>query len=373
MSDSEETQTRQNRNPKTPEGNDRADFAKLAEFQRGNLDVENDYLPEFAGKVPDEHAQILNMMVCAYAETEGQKGVEKFKDSALYQRLMMSGMTEQVQKAVRNGNMEAVQNIIGEPQTDHDLSGIELTRELRKDIRKPAYTCYIHGQMGHGKTDFALLLAELWLDEMKARGMKPELGSNIMSVEKAEGIETWDKFMSWLENPSKKERRLFIFDEASKHASGYSGDAQNAREQLGKTINLIRKYQGSIIMIGHTGKDVHKDIRRKCIHFVRKPDKKTALVRTREDVGKGKGEQDTKFEFSNVPQTSISYDTMEASGWDWGSNNQAEQAYRLHVTHDIPIDSKKTYSLTDHYDVSHTTIHRWFNDMSEERKAELEP
>lgn len=355
----------------TEKAEDRADFAKLAEYQRGNLDVDNDYLPEFAGKVPDRHARVLSMMVSAY-DTHGENSVEWLKEHELYQRIMQAGMTERVQKAVKNGNIEAVQNIIGEPQTDHDISGIEVTRELRKDLRRPAYTSYIHGHMGNGKTDFALLLAELWEDEMQARGHDTEIGSNILSFQQAEGVETWDGFMDWLKGTGDNERKLFVFDEASKHASGYSGDSYNARELLGKTINLIRKYHGSIIMIGHTGFDLHKDIRRKCIHFIRKSSEKQAEVRVRRDKGKGKGELETKFEFSGIPETSYDYDTMEASDWTWGEDSKKEQAYRLHVEQDVPIDSKEEYSLTDHYDVSHTTIHNWFNDLDEDVKTEIE-
>jgi hypothetical protein len=180
--------------------------------------------------------------------------------------------------------------------------------------------------MGDGKTDWAFLLGEIWQDEMDRQGYNTVVASNVQTCEQTETVDNWDDFEDWLDDATEDERRLFIFDEASKHASGYASDAQDARELLGKTINLIRKSFSSIIVIGHTGMDVHADIRRKCTHLMRKKGKKDVEIRERVDTGDGEGEIQTTAKVGGIPPTNWVYDTYESSSWAWeGEENVADE------------------------------------------------
>jgi len=55
--------------------------------------------------------------------------------------------------------------------------------------------------------------------------------------------------------------KLFIFDEASSSAGGSGSDGHNTKKKMGPLAYKIRKYGGSLIVIGHDGKDVHPLIR----------------------------------------------------------------------------------------------------------------
>ncbi|MFW5903145.1 MAG: 3-hydroxyacyl-CoA dehydrogenase family protein, partial [Halolamina sp.] len=54
---------------------------------------------------------------------------------------------------------------------------------------------------------------------------------------------------------------LFVFDEASSHASGRGQDGYEAGQKLGPLVYKIRKARAGLIIIGHDGKDVHPAVR----------------------------------------------------------------------------------------------------------------
>ena len=345
---------------------DRADAAKFREYVEGTVRPEDDVRPyEFVGKVPEHAEDVLIKLKKAYE----QYGTGRFEDTDWYRRTVPALMSEKAGTALRGDDLVDMQSFVGEPQTTKDVSGIGVLRELRNGIRRPAYTAYVHGHMGDGKTDFALLLAELWEDELQSRNYSTEIGSNVRSFQQGETITEWKAFMDWLEETKDDSgvRKLFVFDEASSHASGYSKQAQEGR-RLGKLVNLIRKYQASMIMIGHTGKDLHKDVRRKVIHRIRKRGKKEAVLRTRTDVGGGEGDLSEEMTLTGIPQTSFDYDHMEASDWDWGEDTRAEEALRLKEVYGVPVttESEDKVSLEGIYEVSDTAIYNWINEVEAE-------
>jgi hypothetical protein len=347
---------------------ERGDAGKMREYLEGDIrsgDRERPY--SFVGRVPPEFEDMLIACKAAYEKY----GDGRFEDTEFYRDWVTVAMSKEAGHAVRNDDLVTMQSFVGEPQSTEDVSGIQTTRRLRDGLRRPAYVCYIHGHMGNGKTDFALLLAELWKDETEARGDDAVIAANIESFEeKDEYISDFDEYVEWLEETDKE--KMFIFDEASSHASGYASQAQQSRK-LGRLVNLIRKYNGNIVIIGHTGKDVHPDIRRKCIHFVRKTGTKTNEIRTRNDIGEGEGDFDLEMQLEGIPQTSFTYDHKEASSWDWGEDNEKLQAYRMKEIHGIPVESKKDAvpDLTELYDVSKPTLYDWFDQLDEEDKEEV--
>jgi len=80
-------------------------------------------------------------------------------------------------------------------------------------------------------------------------------------------------------------------------------------------INLIRKFNGSMVIIGYSGKDIHPHLRRLC-DYVEKEDKKDAAIFETVEEAEGK---DKKFDLSRIPQTSLPYDTKESSSWEWAT------------------------------------------------------
>lgn len=313
---------------------DRGEPAKFREYQEGSTRRD----PVVSPWVGQVHPDDLPMFQ-AFGESFREAG-ESFRSTEFCKRSLRASANRYASECIDTGQMYPLQNMVGETSNRRDMSGVHTIRKLRDKLSRPAYVAYMHGVMGDGKTDFALLLAEIWEDEMQSEGYDTVLASNIRTWEAAESIDTWDGFEAWLDDAEQSERRLFVFDEASKHASGYAQDAQQARELLGKTINLIRKSYASIILIGHTGKDVHADIRRKATHLIRKEGKKETTFRTRIDSGQGEGDVRDELQIGGVPPTSYVYDTYESSNWDWCEAEDVEAQLEAQLRQEV--QEKKT-------------------------------
>ena len=164
--------------------------------------------------------------------------------------------------------------------------------------------------MGSGKTDFALLLAEL-----RSRVSDVTVATNVESVvEKDEYICRFDELDEWVTSDGEK---LFIFDEASSHASGYGSDASEVTGKLRQLLRSFRKNRASLLIVGHTGKDVHPDVRRLANDIIRKESK--AEARIYDHVDDDGRVEDVKMRLSGIEQTAWSYDTREMSEWHWWS------------------------------------------------------
>jgi hypothetical protein len=212
--------------------------------------------------------------------------------------------------------------------------------------------------MGNGKTDFALLLSELWRDEREARGYDVDLASNISTWEGAETVEEYDELTDWMGEGGEvgDSRRLFVFDEASSHASGYASDAQDARENLGKLVNLMRKHGTSMMIIGHTGKDVHPDVLRKSTHIIRKTALKEAEIYRRETEVGGEMVSSLDLDLDGIPPTGEVFDHLEASTWSWGESAEDE---RMRRAYQMGLSLRDVAEI---WDTSKDTVRRRIND-----------
>ena len=330
----------------------RGEAAYVREYQRGNTPHEEPIISPWVGRVSEDSERLLRAFTEAYRD-----GGRSFESTELFERWTHDGADVVAGEALREDDLITLQNIVGRSTESHDLSGLRTLRKLRGTLSRPAYVAYVHGLMGDGKTAFVLLLAEIWLSVMRERGYEPELASNISTWKEAETVASFDGYMEWLERETDgSERRLFVFDEASSHASGYASDAQEARNLLGKSINLIRKNYGSIILVGHTGKDVHKDIRRKCTHLIRKRDKKNAVIRTRTDTGDGKGEFEETLSLSGIPDTNMTFNHREESVWEWGDQDRERHAEMLVEEYGV-----KQKDAAEVLDTTPRTLRRWLN------------
>ena len=240
-----------------------------------------------------------------------------------YKQIVKLHASQRLSTAVQNGNKSIINHFLGVVDTNTSLSHIQVYERFRNWVSREASVTYIAANMGYGKTDFALLMAEIWKSSLEGstKNGKPvrlEVASNVKSCQQTKSITTQPDLAEWMEDRGDDEEevfKLFVFDEASSHASGYTKDASKVQQQLSSMIKLMRKNGGNIIIIGHTGKDVHPDVRR-LSDFVQKESKKEAVVF--EDVREGAG-NDMKFELSEIPPTSWRFDTKEESTWEWAS------------------------------------------------------
>lgn len=319
--------------------------AELAAFIDNDLENENDDIYPHAGKVKGDNLDFMNFMSEVY-EGDRSDMPYRFKNTKMGRMMTKATATRIATKAVDEGNISQMKFISGKQNYSNDISSIHTLINLRNVLGQDAYIQYLYGHMGNGKTDFAILQAEL-----AHRELGYDISTNIKSLAEAHGhiqyVPKYGDLLKWLaEGESVKsideiagmgdvsaENKIFIFDEASSHASGYSDDAYETQKKLGTLVKKIRKVGGSLIIIGHTGKDVHPDIRRITNDCVSKTGKKSATYYKSVEEGKGKGK---KFELSGIPKTNWNeYDTLEITKWDWSDvptdeENETKDALEQH-------------------------------------------
>jgi hypothetical protein len=327
--------------------------ARLRTLQEGGIDTGQRIPAEWAGYVDEEILEILDRMERAFADID-----ESPRGNSKYEELVNKALNQATTRAVRDGNEALLRNIVGEHGDRNDVSGIQTIRKVRNKVARPAYVAYVYGVMGSGKTDFSLFLAELWEDEMDARNYDTELASNITSWRRSKTVDSYDGLLNWLGDAGNEgPRKLFVFDEASKHASGYADDAAQSRE-LGKLVNLFRKYQASLIVVGHTGKDIHPDILRKTTHVVHKRSKQEADVSEVETEAGGNWDDRNTLELSNIPKTNFNYDSYEASTWTWNEGESTE-GDRMRRAYEAGLSLRQVAEV---WDTSKDTVRRRIDD-----------
>lgn len=296
--------------------------AQLREKLEGKIPVERQVLQE-AGLLDQEVIAFL-VEFEHYYERPSKEYPAHAHETDKYRRIVKKNASKNLRRAMESGDTETLHHFLGVVSQETNISGIQFYERFRSWVNRTAGVTYLAGNMGTGKTDLALLMAEIW-QEANPHG---EVASNITSCPETLTIETQEDLEDWLEaDEDDIQDKLFIFDEASSHASGYSKDAATVQQQFAVLVNKIRKHDGQLIIIGHSGKDVHPHIRR-LADYMEKDSKKEAAVF--EEVTEGDGEQQ-KFELDAIPPTSWQFDTKESSSWEWKEKQDPDTPEMLEV------------------------------------------
>jgi len=178
----------------------------------------------------------------------------------------------------------------------------EFEKEICDLFRYEAPIVFIVGRFGSGKTDFALLIAEILLKH----GVIKKFGSNIRVLD-ARGydytyITNLVSLREWLY--PKHVSKLFILDEA-----GINVDARNWQSKLNRQIRhigfLLRKFSGKFIFISQRSKDIEKTFQDTDIWLAtfKKIRKKEAMLIS--------NVHDSPAYFFDIPKTSLVFDTRD--------------------------------------------------------------
>ncbi|MUV87818.1 hypothetical protein GJ631_14975 [Natronomonas sp. CBA1123] len=247
-----------------------------------------------------------------------------FEETTLARSWRYAQGSETFARAVEKGDAIRIRHFVGAQDTDVDLSGMKALQRLRDIVTRPAFMAYMWAEPGTGKTNFAFLLAQLW----KRHHPDGEVGTNVRTLEqKDEWCRNYGDLDRWMKADEDAALRgeatpkLFIFDEASSNASGRGKDGYETAQKLGVLAYKIRKYGGSLIIIGHDGGDVHPAIRELAI-AINKETKKRATVY--ESVRNRKGERPI-VELSGIPPTDWQYNDKEATTWSWDRHADSEE------------------------------------------------
>jgi hypothetical protein len=243
------------------------------------------------------------------SDVEPEDVPDRVEETRLFRQMFRIGSGETIHRALRDSDLDRQSAIIGLGDRD-DAGGTGKLLRLVDRI-EGGYIGYMFGSMGAGKTDFAIYLSEIWT---RMHESETTIGSNIKSFERAETVERYENLTEWVQNPGE---RLFIWDEASSTASGYSAEAHEVMNKFRGLLQSFRKNRCNLLIIGHTGKDVHPHIRRQARDKIHKESKeKCTIYETVNDNGEPEGK---RFSVEGIEATSWNYDTREMSRWYWNS------------------------------------------------------
>lgn len=225
--------------------------------------------------------------------------------------------------------------------------------EIVDRFYKPdAPTAFIRGDRGAGKTDFAILLAELGLQMDKIDTVLTNIACEYDRVTK------YTVLQERLQDT--KDRVLFIYDEA-----GVSADSRTPMSKLNRKLKklgrLARKYHLSLIIISQRYSDVDKALRNIVNVRVKKLGKKRAMLDFTHD-------KYPEVFVTSVPGTGIEFDSYDIAPFELGDIEEAEekkeavQKYILKRIHNLKRNKGKTWqevsnilSMDDKLDVDWTT------------------
>jgi len=343
-----------------------SEFRELREYARGMLDVDHQDVYSWAGMIDDpEVRQILAFMEEVYDPSVHPEMPEKFTETKFFKRALKKYATEAATKAIQEGDSQRVSFVTGKPGYTNDVSGMQTLQRLEEWLMKDtARMLYLAGHMGTGKTALAHLMMEVVMHRYSQDGVDPDVRTNIRSSE-LDTINNYPDLEEWMTTGSVDDEKWFIFDEASSELSGYSHDRARVEQLMSSLVKRMRKNGVSLVIIGHTGKDLHADLRRLC-DFVKKQSKKTADLYATVKGGEGAGHV---LRLDGIPETSLEFDTEDEAQWDWGEEVESEgealtedelkewEKYRMGRLY-TEVDHLTQPDIADTYDTSESTVSR---------------
>lgn len=284
------------------------------------------------GLVDDpEIRAFLSHLAANYDPAPGSGLPPNVEETRLYRLMLEKASTATVSRAIHEGDAQTQSFVVGDPSQSSDISGITAIEKLKEMLTTAAPIVYIFGPPGAGKTNFGLLVAQLW----KYEHPQGELASNIRTWQEAdEWLPSYGQLDGWLSENTRSiegggitrregsNPRLFVFDEASSHASGRGKSGYEAGEKLGPLVYKIRKANAGLVIIGHDGKDVHPAVRTLAT-VVKKKRQERKQATIYEDVRDRQG-VNRLLGLTGIPRTDYTYDDGEATSWSWETVEESD-------------------------------------------------
>ncbi|WP_440988761.1 hypothetical protein [Haloarchaeobius baliensis] len=243
------------------------------------------------------------------------------QESEIWKDLIRYNKSENVMEAIRQGKISELSAMSGLNDDGIEATGLENYEKL---LAQPATILYLYANMGAGKSFFASLGMQVFLDWVRRKHgedtpSEEVLASNVDTLNGTTYANKIRDLLKWLKSNDKP--KLFLFDEASLYANSLSmSNMQQAYSSLLPIIILIRRYGGRIIFIGHSGTDLGKQMREMAT-ICKKESKKKATFYKTIDGGQPKGK---KFSMYAIPEMiegaqeeGIVPETKDKGAWEW--------------------------------------------------------
>lgn len=307
--------------------------AKLRDHVRGEIGENEDFY-HHTGLVSGDALELMSFMEGIY-EGDHDDLPADFQQTRVAKIVRRSGATRHIGQQISDHENYAV----GVTEQDVDISQAQAFGRLQEsNINERApYICVMFGAPNKGKTSLALLILELWRELAPTKyeisgDYEPAILTNASSISAATHIvQDITRFKElvfgsdqWFESDGEQgeppeiepERpKFWLFDECSTHLDART----NAHEVSTQYLPLVKRFAKVNLdsaHLGHSGMDIHKDLRRSLIatEFIFKTGKKTADVYAdmHEDSGTNK-----KYELTEIPDTSISYSPDDFAPFSW--------------------------------------------------------
>lgn len=307
--------------------------AKLREYVEGEVKENNELYPHTGLVEPgSESSELLSFMESIY-DSKDRELPASLSESRAGSVLRRKASTDRVGGSVSDLPSYAV----GLTETDVDISDSQAVARIFNSMlnEKAPYSAVLFGGMNKGKTGFAALWLELWkelvplkypdaddykiLTNMRTLDAADEVVTHIDDLKRLVfGNDEYIKSGGERGDPPEIDPATPVwwhFDECSTHldARTMGWEVPNLYLPL---VKRFAKVNVDAVHIGHSGMDIHADMRRSHIttEFVFKTGLKTANVyeSMMEDEG-----TDLKYLLERIPETTLDYDPDDYSPFSW--------------------------------------------------------
>jgi hypothetical protein len=290
--------------------------AKLREAIRGDLDHGDDAYPH-TGIVQDRDRQrSVSFVESLFAGGHDRDRLDSssFEQTNLGRAVLDAETTEAATEAVKTSNGSVLSHFTGITERDLDGSSLRLPLRVNALIENNEAPAFIlaTGNPNSGKTNTLLELVEIRdyvLDDLMVL-------SNIRSFARTDRVVTSAHSLATELIRHRDRPKFVIIDEGSTHfdARTYSRDVAIQFTPLAKRFAKIGV--DAFGAIGHTGKDIHPELKRLTTFPIFKTDKEVMEIYESwpSDADFPDGHL---FTVDDLEPTSFAYDPDDAAPWAW--------------------------------------------------------
>lgn len=306
--------------------------AKLREFVKGEIKENNDLYQHTGIVSPESKSQEMLSFLEGIYDNRRENLPHDLEATKAATTIRRSAASRYVGKSIEDTPSYAV----GMTEQEVEIAPAKAFSKIQNSIlnNQAPYIGCMFGHPNAGKTNFGLLYLELWkelVDQKYDSDLKPVIISNARSLKPkytVTGIRSLVELVFGSEEyfesdgakgtpPEIDENRpkFLFFDECSTHLDARKFGYEVANQYL-PWVKRFAKVNLDALHIGHSGMDIHKDLRRSTIstEFIFKRDLKVADVYSSMDDDQG---SDKKYRLEAIPETSIPYDPDDFSPWRW--------------------------------------------------------
>lgn len=190
-----------------------------------------------------------------------------------------------------------------------------LESEVIHSFQRPS-VFFIEGKRGSGKTDLALLIAEIAYKYNMIKHFATNIKIFTTPIKEHEHITNLEELTEWCQN--REGNKLYILDEAGKAVRRRTPMSKMNIEVLDQ-LQILRKYHLRIILIAPANTYIDSAIfGTDCLDIIiRKPNNKFQKLGVWENI-----DDETQIIFSDIPKAETHFDTFDIAPFTKSNPNQ---------------------------------------------------